>query len=167
MDDIETETALWQLVPQRPALPVIVTSRQPPSSAATTSIHVREFTDGQALALVQQRLGRVGEDDAWALVRLLGARPLALDHALRFLIECSDVRLSDLLQALAGSTVPTLDSVTPPDESHRSLVTLYRAILAPLLEQEQVRLVLDTFLAITGGYGASPRELLHYLCKVR
>jgi hypothetical protein len=128
-------------------------------------VEIREFTQDQALTLVRHWLGAVGEEEARSLVQLLGARPLALDHALRFLHECPDVSLQELLRTLARSAVRTLENVTAPAEAHRNLVTLYRTILAPLLDGREIQHLLDTFLAITGGYGASVRELLYFFMQ--
>jgi hypothetical protein len=165
VDDVESAQLLEYILPRTPGIPVIVTSRLQIGGNATETMHVQEFTEGQALVFVRQRLGEVDEDEARSLVQLLGARPLALDHALRFLHECPDVSLHDLLQTLAKSAVRLLDNVAAPTNADRNLVTLYRTILTPLLEGQDVRRLLDAFLAITGGYGASARELLYFFMQ--
>ncbi len=160
VDDVSSEDELWQLVPVTPKVPVIVTSRNLIHSDRLASIELADFTEAEAGELVERALGAYDETELQFLVQALGFRPLALGHAVRYLQEADDVTLRDLNNVLAAGISAGLDLLVLPTEESRNLATLYREMLALVIVNDSARTVLDSFLAITGKSGTSPRELL-------
>lgn len=153
IDNVADEDLIDQLVPNIPGVPFWVTMRSKPRNPRATALQLGNFTEPQSIAFVQGFLGSADEVTSHDLYKLLGGRPLALDHAVRFVRESPDVSLSDVVELLKQALADGLGLVADPMDQDGNLVTLYKPILAQLVENENVRYVLDRFLAVAGQSG--------------
>jgi hypothetical protein len=165
LDNVDDEDLIWQLVPRNPAVPVLVTMRTRPQSADIHTVEIEDFTEDQARIFIINRLDGISEDEARTLARVLGCRPLALDHATRFLHESPDVDVPTLIDKLATSVTGGLELVADRSNQTTRLVALYKIILSSVVPDDVARPVLDSFLGITGKSGMSDRELLAFFMQ--
>ena len=162
IDNIGDEGLLHQIIPEEPAVPVLVTMRSKPTNQSNGLLELHDFSEEQACAFLRDHLKQASDDQILSLARALGHRPLALDHAVRFVKESPDVGLADLVDALATSVTTGLTLVESGMRARTSLVEMYRLILADITKHEEAVLVLDGFLGITGMSGLVGPELLRY-----
>lgn len=160
VDNVSAEETLWQLVPSSPKIPVLVTTRLKLRDARVATIELREFTKQQAWEFVGSSLVGCDDEELRAFVHTIGHRPLALAHAVLFLREAGDVSLVELTHVLAQGITEGLSLVALPDQGTKSLVSLYREILAAISASKVATEVLDSFLAIAGRGAAAPYELV-------
>lgn len=153
IDNVDDEDLIDQLVPNMPGVPFWFTMRSRPREPRITALQLRDFTEPQSRAFVQSLLGSEDEKVTKDLYKLLGGRPLALDHAVRFVRESPDISLSDVVDLLKETLADGLGLIASPIDQDRNLAALYKPILARLVENENVRYVLDRFLAAAGRSG--------------
>lgn len=165
VDDLEDEDLLWQLVPARPRIPVLVTRRTKPRSTTANVVAVYDLTESQARTLIAQRLNDATDVQVSALIMLLGCRPLALDHAIRYVLETPGVQVADLLALLTGQVTTGLDLVAHPTFQAKNLTRLYKATLPDVLRDEVTSVVLDCFLSLTGVSGFERYEYILYVLE--
>jgi adenylate kinase family enzyme len=161
LDNIETNEQIAQVVQAQPKIPVIMTMRNRPSSSEIARERLDNFTEPQALEFIKRQLPDEEDENAKALAHILGCRPLALEHAVRFVREFPDISVGTLVHALATKVTGTLSAVTPLDEVERNLARLYERILASLEGHADVQAALDSFLAVVGGSGVGYREMVY------
>jgi hypothetical protein len=123
-------------------------------------VELGDFTEPEACHFIASNLSGSDDTEVLALARLLGCRPLALDHAVRFVRDADDVALGDVITTLAMSVTDGLNVITDPTEKRRNLVLLYKMILSSIVSEGFVGQVLDTFLAVTGKSGIFGNERL-------
>lgn len=167
IDNVEDEELIWQLVPRRPSIPVLITMRSKPQSPDVQTVEVEDFTEDQACAFIRNRLDSASDAETTTLARVLGCRPLALDHATRFVRESRDISVPALIDELATNVTAGLDLVADRRNQTTRLVALYKVVLASVLSDDVARPVLDNFLAVTGKSGMSDRELLAFFMQSR
>lgn len=160
IDDVSNENQIWELVPEKPRVPVIVTSRRKLRAPGIACLEVHDFSEAEACAFIDGRLGNVRSSDASALASVLGYRPLALGHAIDFLLESPDVTIRELVRTLAVSRKTGLELMILPSQAADSLVRLYESVHNAVVARKDARRVLDTFLALTGAGGATFRDLV-------
>lgn len=160
IDNVDSEELISQLVPESLRIPIFITMRRRPENAAVRCVEVEDFTEEQSCTFIKSYLGHTDDTETRALARVLGYRPLALEHAVLFIREAPDVSLRDLIERLTTSLTEALSAVTPPAQREKNLVRLYRIILAAVMEEEHTRGIIDAFLAIAGRSGSLVRDLL-------
>jgi len=158
IDNVDNEGLIEQLVPDKPLVPFLVTMRKRPQNPRIVAVLLGNFFEEEALAFIKKTLPDADEVEARTLYRLFGGRPLALDHAVRFVHESPDITLRDVVQSLSQDLGSTLGLLVSPPEAERNLTNLYRIILEFLVKDAHVRSFLDRFLAITGTAGSTGRE---------
>jgi NB-ARC domain len=161
IDGIVNEDSLWQFVPEHPAIPVIVTSRTRIRNDRVANVLLSEFTEDEAYGFLERHLGERRREDLSALISTLGRRTLTLSQVVAFLRESPDIDLKDLTGTLARSVASGLKLLSLPMEQAASLVQLYRATLAAVMDDDPARELLDSFLVSVGRSAAQPRELVH------
>lgn len=161
LDNIEDEELVWQLIPKLPPIPVLITMRNEPQNPEIKKVELFSFTEKQACAFITGYLNNSDEAGTLALARVLGCRPLALDHAVRFIHQSSDVTIHDLVTKLRTNITEGLNLVTSPADHARNLINLYKAILAFVVYDQTALRLLDNFLAVAGKGGMEDRELLY------
>lgn len=166
LDDVAQEETVWDLVPSRPKVPVIVTTRTVFQSDEFMGIAVQDFGNEEAYAFIESRLGPQAEVELRSLAQVLGCRPLALAQAAAYLRECSTISVSELTHVIATNVTTGLDIVGLPGRS-TSLVSLYRAVLGAALADNEVRKLLDSFLAVAGKSGLVIGDLLRVFNQSR
>jgi tetratricopeptide (TPR) repeat protein len=161
LDNVETDELIAQVLRTRPQIPVIITMRQRPQHPEVACEALGDFTEPQAREFIKRQLPEADDEDAKALAHALGYRPLALEHAVRFVRESLDISVKTLVNALATNVTDTLSTVTPLDEAGRNLARLYELILTSLERHADACAVLDGFLAVVGGSGVGYREMVY------
>jgi hypothetical protein len=165
IDNVDDEGLIEQLVPELPRIPVFITMRNKPRSPEFATVELHDFTEAQACVFIKNYLDNPDETETLSLARVLGCRPLALDHAVRFIQQSPDVTLRDLITELTISVTDGLNLVVDPAEKTKNLVRLYKIILASIVEDDATRHMLDTFLAIAGKSGMEERGLLYFFME--
>lgn len=160
VDNIDEEALIWQLVPTQPQVPILITMRTKPQSPDLATVELDDFSEAQACSFIRSHLSNAEDTEVLALARVLGCRPLALDHAVRFLQQTSTVTPRGLVSTLTTSVTDGLNLVANPADKARNLVRLYKIILASVIEDDPVRHLLDSFLAVAGKSGMEDRDLL-------
>lgn len=153
IDNVDDEELIWQLVPKAPKGLILITMRSKPRSPDIQTVEIGDFTEEQACDFIRRQLIDADDTEVLALARVLGSRPLAIDHATRFIRESPDVSLCDLILTLVGSVTEGLGLVIEEADKRKHLIILYKSILAYVLERHDAGLLLDNFLAITGKSG--------------
>jgi hypothetical protein len=161
IDNVDDVQLVWELLPDDPKIPVLITMRRQLCDARSAAVELHDFTEAQADHFIQQCLPHAPELERLALARVLGYRPLALEHAVLFAKEALDVGLSVLLRKLTANVTDTLPTITAPEDRERELVRLYDIILEVLLSDDAACDVLDSFLAVAGINGSEQRELVY------
>lgn len=164
IDDVDDEELLAQLVPDDPSLLIIATMQDEPRDPRNIHLHLGDFDETEAVEFINKNLDNVEEADARMLSQLLGGRPLAVEHAVRFIRESPDVLLRDVVSALSRGLGTGLDLLAKSVEPTRNFVELYKAILEKILQDENVRTVLDSFLAVASS-GIIHRGLLYHFLQ--
>lgn len=162
VDNIDDEELLHQIIPAEPAVPVLVTMRSKPTNQSSGMLELHDFSEEQACAFLRTRIKSSSESEIHSLARVLGYRPLALDHAVRFVNESPNVDLPDLVEVIAKSVTTGLMVLENGPSVKVSLIGLYKLMLAEIIKYEDARLVLDAFLGITGNSGLEARHFLQY-----
>lgn len=162
IDGVEDEEVIAHLIPDRPRIPFIITMRKRPSASGLSSVRLEGFSEDESLYFVSSRLDDVSERDARRLANLFAGRPLALDHAVRFIGESPDIAIADVIDTVGKSMAGGLDLLADSVESSQNIAELYKMILSAVVENGNTRQVLEAFLAITGISGTVSRELLFY-----
>ena len=160
IDNVDDETLLDQLVPPDPRVPTFLTMRHRPDDERIKHVELEAFTEAEAHLFIKRRLPDADGEDARSLARVLGCRPLALDHAVRFIHEAPDISLRELVQALTVDLQSNLALVTPPEQREQNLIQLYKRILASLADDQSALDVLRAFLAVAGKSGIEYRGSL-------
>jgi tetratricopeptide (TPR) repeat protein len=161
LDNVEMDGRIEQIVGAQPKIPVIMTMRVRPTHQKIVCEELGNFTEYQALDFIKRRLPDENEGDAKALGHVLGYRPLALEHAVRFVRESPGYGLRELVQDLATEVADTLKDVTPGEAREHNLSKLYGLILTSLEQDDAASAVLDSFLAVVGGSGIGYREVVY------
>lgn len=161
LDNIETDDLIAQVADDQPKIPVILTTRQRPHHEAIACEELGDFTEPQACAFIKRHLPDATDDEVVALARVLGCRPLALEHAVLFVKESPDVSAQEVVYGLATEVTGTLSLVTLVKDVQRNLTRLYGLIVASLQHHDDTMAVLDSFLAVIGGTGIGARERLY------
>lgn len=153
IDNVESEDILQQLVPDAPRVPTIVTMRLRPDSRNITAEELHDFTESEAHAFLSAHLPTASKTEASSLARVLGYRPLALEHAVLFILESPDVDLRSLTDFLIQEIEAGLGLIDPTSGAEARLVVLYTAMLREVEGSDSACALLDSFLA-TAGYAA-------------
>lgn len=165
LDNVDDEELIWRLVPKSPHVPVLITMRNEPQTADIKKLELHDFTEQQACIFIDRYLNDLKDKERLALARVLGCRPLALDHAVRFVRYTDSVTVHDLIVKLATSVAEGLDLLTHPADHTRNLVILYKLILEGVAGEPTTQHVLDSFLAIAGKGGMEDRDLLYFFMQ--
>lgn len=158
VDGVTGSDALRQIIPNTPAIPVLVTSRVPLDDAIA-HVEIGDFTKEEAATLIRSCLDEIEESEIRALGEVLGHRPLAVDQAVRF-IRSADLQVQDVVADLTAQTTTTLDHLASPHDQSRNLALLYRTVLDQFASKPTLCRLLDCFLAAAGRHGAAAKELI-------
>ncbi|MGH7866074.1 MAG: hypothetical protein ACREP9_00245, partial [Candidatus Dormibacteraceae bacterium] len=159
IDNVEDESLIDQLVTSDPGVPTFLTMRHRPHDPRIKHVELEDFSEAEACTFIRRHISG-SATDVRALARVLGCRPLALDHAARFIREAPDITLRELLQALTVDLQSNLALVTPAEQPEQNLIQLYKLILASLAGDQSALDVLRAFLAIAGKSGIEHRGSL-------
>ena len=162
IDGLDDDEIVTQLIPDRPRIPYIITMRKKPSASGVASVRLEGFSEEESLFFINKHLDGLSEKDAYTLANLLAGRPLALGHAVRFIRESPDVTASDVIDTVGKDLEEGLSFLADSVDSSRNLAGLYKMMLEAISHNDNVRCVLDGFLAITGWQGTVNRDLLFY-----
>lgn len=165
IDNVDDEELIWQLIPETPGIPVFVTMRSKPQSPKLHPIEVEDFDEAQASAFISHNLSGLSDDETRSLTYVLGYRPLALDHATRFIRESPGMSVRELIDRLTLKRTDSLSLVMDRADRTKQLVTLYKLILSSVSANDAARPVLDTFLGITGKSGIGEVEELAFFLE--
>lgn len=160
VDNLDNDSLLAQLVPEHPSVPFLVTMRDKPTGQNVKAVELHDFTEVESCRFVGARLKGSDAAEVLTLARILGYRPLALDHATRFISESLDISLRGLVDKLASKVSTGLSLVAAATDKHRNLVTLYSVILGSTINHDIPRAILDSFLVTTGRSAIVDEELL-------
>lgn len=161
IDNIDNEEFIWQLIPAKPKIPVIITSRKRLRNERIQAIELHDFTEAEASDFIQSRLSNCGKGDAKVLANILGLRPLALDHVTLFIQESPGIDPPDLIDKLATS-IRALALATPPTNGALNLIQLYKMIYDSITRDETIKKVLDCFIGLAGSGGSTFFSLMYY-----
>ncbi|MEC3980408.1 hypothetical protein [Amycolatopsis sp. H20-H5] len=150
IDGLEKQADLESLTS---AVPVLATTRLRPDGRNAVSLEVKGFDDGESRAFVNARLPSADPADRARLIAVLGNRPLALDHATRYLQEDTGIAVRELVHALHQGMNVSLDLVALGCAQAPSVPRLYEIVLEAITANEVLREVLDAFLGLTGATG--------------
>lgn len=165
LDNVEDEALIWQLVPEHPTTYILVTMREKPLSPNLTALELGDFSEEQACRFIRSYLPDCHDHDIRSLARVLGYRPLALDHAVRFIRDSPAVSVREVIETLAISVTDGLNLVTDERARRRNLVRLYEFILASVVQHDPASVVLDNFLALAGKSGMVNYNLLLFFME--
>jgi hypothetical protein len=158
IDDITEQTAhlVTVLVPDSPAIPVLLTSRLKLQGASlqsrkVTDVELEEFTEDEAFSFLARELPDSSEQERLELIAVLGRRPLMLFHASRFLTNAPSVSPTELAHVLTDNISENLGLIEPSLAQTPKLVDLYRLMLDRVAADNAAREVLSAFMAATGS----------------
>lgn len=159
IDNVDNETLLDQLVPPDPRVPTFITMRHRPRDSRISHVELADFSEAEACTFIRRHIDGA-DTDVRALARVLGCRPLALDHAVRFIHEAPGFSLRELVQALTVDLQSNLALLTPPERPEQNLIQLYKLVLTSLADNQSALDLLHAFLAIAGKSGIEYRGSL-------
>lgn len=148
--DDATPEMVWRLVPDSPAVPIIVTARE--AVPDTYPVAVSAYEPDEALLRATNLLPEADATDLAALCSLLGRRPLVIDVALASILE-GHATLDQLLASVQQSRVESIaaSEILVGDADQQPLLAVYRDTLRCLDSDPIVMQVLDVFLWLTRG----------------
>lgn len=153
VDGLEALSDLKIYIPDAPAIPVFVTTRLRPADKDVVALEVKGFDRDESRAFVGARIPDADPADRNRLIEILGDRPLALDHATRYLCEDTGITVLELVRELGKGIASNLDLIALGCAQAPSLPRLYEVMLEAILSNGAVREVLDAFLGLTGMQG--------------